>query len=76
MEDENINNINDNNEELKNPEDDNKIKNDNLKVSKEINIESILEKVKQNEEIINKLQEEIINIKKKMKKIKLYLIMK
>ena len=65
MEDENINNINDNNEELKNPEDDNKIKNDNLKVSKELNIESILEKVKQNEEIINKLQEEIVNINKK-----------
>ena len=65
MKEENINNINDNNEELKHPEDDTKIINEDSKVSKEINIENILEKVKQNEEIINKLQEVITNINKK-----------
>ena len=65
MNEENINNINDNNEELKNTVDDNKIKNESLKIPKEINIENILEKIKQNEEIINKLQEEIFNLNKK-----------
>ena len=65
MEGENINNINDNKEELKINKNDDIIEKDNSKAPKEINIESIFEKIKQNEEIISKLQEEIININKK-----------